>query len=216
MKYIVRILFEMTIASAALFCAAGRFDIVQFQSFLMLMLVVKLAALFVSGKELSQARTSGMRGHVDTRFDKAAMPLCLLGMVVAGLDVGRWHYGLVGASGIWFGFLGLSLCLCLSLWCMAVNPFFLPTIRWQPERGQYVVSIGPYEIVRHPGNLATIGVFLTTGVALGSWLSVAVHLVLVAMMVRRTKTEDRFLMGKLQGYREYAKMTTSRLLPGVW
>ena len=39
---------------------------------------------------------------------------------------------------------------------MRVNRFFSSVIRIQSDRGQYVVSAGPYAVIRHPGYLAGI------------------------------------------------------------
>ena len=55
---------------------------------------------------------------------------------------------------------------------MAVNRFFSSVVRIQAERGQYVVTAGPYAYVRHPGYLAGILIMVASGPALGSWLAV--------------------------------------------
>jgi protein-S-isoprenylcysteine O-methyltransferase Ste14 len=55
---------------------------------------------------------------------------------------------------------------------MEVNRFFFSVVRIQAERGQYVVTAGPYAYVRHPGYLAGILIMVASGPALGSWLAV--------------------------------------------
>src|SRR6516162_6254027 len=44
----------------------------------------------------------------------------------------------------------------LALWAMRVNRFFSSVIRIQTDRGQHVVTTGPYAFVRHPGYTAGI------------------------------------------------------------
>ena len=54
------------------------------------------------------------------------------------------------------------------------------------------------------------------GLALGSWLSVALGLAYSALMLRRVIFEDAFLGANLQGYAEYRTRVRYRLVPGVW
>jgi protein-S-isoprenylcysteine O-methyltransferase Ste14 len=100
---------------------------------------------------------------------------------------------------------------------MTVNRFFSSVARIQSDRGQYVITTGPYAFIRHPGYLAGFAIVLTSGIALGSWLSVVV-LVLpcVPGLVVRAATEDRMLQAELPGYRDYAARVRWRVLPGIW
>ena len=59
----------------------------------------------------------------------------------------------------------------LALWAMRVNRFFSSVIRIQTDRGQHVVTTGPYAFVRHPGYTAGILIIVASGPALGSWLA---------------------------------------------
>jgi protein-S-isoprenylcysteine O-methyltransferase Ste14 len=54
---------------------------------------------------------------------------------------------------------------------MLVNRFFSSVVRIQSDRGQHVVTAGPYAFVRHPGYSAGILIMLASGIALGSWLA---------------------------------------------
>ena len=99
---------------------------------------------------------------------------------------------------------------------MAVNRFFSSVVRIQAERGQYVVTAGPYAYVRHPGYLAGILIMVASGPALGSWLA-AVLLVVSGLpfLLHRAITEDRVLRAELPGYRDYTNRVRWRLLPGI-
>ncbi|MEJ2012912.1 MAG: isoprenylcysteine carboxylmethyltransferase family protein [Anaerolineales bacterium] len=103
-----------------------------------------------------------------------------------------------------------------GVWAMVVNRFFSAVVRIQSDRDQYVVESGPYRIVRHPSYagavLASVGLPLLLNSA---WLLVAMVLY-TFVLVLRTRTEDKMLLGELPGYREYAARTRSRLIPGVW
>ncbi|MGY3611547.1 methyltransferase family protein, partial [Bradyrhizobium sp. Lot11] len=92
----------------------------------------------------------------------------------------------------------------LALWAMRVNRFFSSVIRIQADRGQYVVSTGPYAFVRHPGYTAGFLIIAASGPALGSWLAAAlVVLFSLPFLLYRTITEDRILRAELAGYSDY-------------
>ena len=100
---------------------------------------------------------------------------------------------------------------------MAVNRFFSSVVRIQADRGQYVVTTGPYAVIRHPGYSAGILIILASGVALGSWLAAAVVVIAsLPFLLYRAITEDRFLQAELPGYRAYAERVRWRLVPGIW
>jgi len=147
----------------------------------------------------------------------AARPLLLAHLLIAALDVGRWHLSdvtnpvvrvvsLVGVAGSGVG-------LIVSMYW---NPFFSPLVRVQAERGHAVVDRGPYAFVRHPGYLATCGICVFSGPALGSLLSAVPILAFGLLVVRRLRIEERALLESLPAYAEYATRVRYRLVPGVW
>ncbi len=99
---------------------------------------------------------------------------------------------------------------------MTVNPFFSSVVRIQKDRGQRVITNGPYQYVRHPGYIGGIGVMLFSPLALNSWLSSILSLPALPFLVWRTIMEDTMLREELEGYKEYAQKVRYRLFPGVW
>jgi protein-S-isoprenylcysteine O-methyltransferase Ste14 len=99
----------------------------------------------------------------------------------------------------------------------AREPFFSSVVRIQTDRGQQVVTTGPYAFVRHPGYTAGILIIAASGPALGSWVAAALVVIFsLPFLLYRTITEDRILQVKLAGYSEYAARVRWRLLPGIW
>jgi protein-S-isoprenylcysteine O-methyltransferase Ste14 len=86
----------------------------------------------------------------------------------------------------------------------------------QADCGQEVIAAGPYHYVRHPTYVGELLLFIFSGLALGSWLSVLPMLLLGLGLIRRTIIEDRKLQGKLAGYADYAQRVRYRLIPGLW
>jgi protein-S-isoprenylcysteine O-methyltransferase Ste14 len=116
----------------------------------------------------------------------------------------------------WTGVAVLALGLALRYWSVAVlGRYFRTTI--EVEKGQKVVRRGPYRLVRHPSYSGLILFCLGYGLAVQSWLSLAVTAVLPAVsLVHRIKIEEEALSRELgEDYAEYRK-STKRLIPWIW
>jgi protein-S-isoprenylcysteine O-methyltransferase Ste14 len=142
--------------------------------------------------------------------------LSILTAVVAGLDR---LFGWTPIFSVWVRILGLLLLLVgytIASYALIANRFFSGMVRLQTDRGQYVISHGPYRWVRHPGYAGGLLAYLATPLLLNSiWLLIPI-LLTIALYVLRTFLEDRFLQENLEGYREYAKKVKYRLFPGIW
>ena len=143
--------------------------------------------------------------------------VALFHIVVGAFDTGRWHVTASVPSAVRaFALIGMAAAVCMFYRAMHENRFFSAVVRVQEERGHHVVESGPYSIVRHPGYAGLILVPTFSGLAHGSWLAVAVGLVMSAMVVRRVLFEDSFLRKNLDGYAAYTQRVPHRLVPGVW
>ena len=94
------------------------------------------------------------------------------------------------------------------------NAYLSRTI--EVQEGQTVVDTGLYAIVRHPMYTATILLFLSMPLVLGSLLSFILFLPYPLLIAARLKGEEAFLEKELEGYAEYKKKVRWRLLPFIW
>jgi protein-S-isoprenylcysteine O-methyltransferase Ste14 len=202
-------------AIALLIC--GGFAITAFWIYLAILAAVFVAAFAMLDRGLLQER---MRpGGRPTPLGLRLLNVVLLvHWVIAGLDRGRLHWS--DTVPPWLQALGLSLLALgygLVFWAMLVNRFFSSVVRIQSDRGQHVVSEGPYALVRHPGYSAGILIVLASGIALGSWLAAAFLVaVVLPFLLYRVVNEDRVLQRRLDGYADYARRVPWRLVPGIW
>lgn len=97
---------------------------------------------------------------------------------------------------------------------MRENAYLSRTIEVQD--GQHVVDTGLYGIVRHPMYSATVLLFLSMPLVLGSPLSFVVMLLYLPIIAKRIRNEEQVLMDGLVGYRDYMRRVRWRLLPHVW
>ena len=94
------------------------------------------------------------------------------------------------------------------------NEYLSRTI--EVREGQKVVDTGLYGIVRHPMYSATVFLFLSMPLVLGSILSFAVMLLYLPIIAKRIRGEEEVLEKELEGYAEYKKKVKSRLIPHIW
>ncbi len=57
---------------------------------------------------------------------------------------------------------------------------------------------------------------MTSGIAVGSWLSTFIAPIAIALLVWRTKIEDAMLQRDLPGYAAYTARARYRLVAGIW
>jgi len=84
------------------------------------------------------------------------------------------------------------------------------------QEGQKVVSTGLYGVVRHPMYLATIVMFLSIPLVLGSLIAFFVFLPYPLVLVFRIRNEEQVLEEQLDGYTEYKQRIKYRLIPFIW
>lgn len=134
--------------------------------------------------------------------------------VVAALDAVRFGWLLVSIELKALGFIGIILSMIMLFFVMKENPFLFRIVKVQ--KGQTVVTTGPYSIVRHPMYIAVIIQFSAIPLALGSLYALIPAMIMNILIVIRTYLEDKTLHKELKGYKAYAKKTPYKLLPFIW
>jgi len=152
----------------------------------------------------------------DKVFFAVANVLFLAWLVVMPLDAVRFHWSQMPP---WLQVLGAVLLLCsfyLFFLTFRENAYLSPAVRVQAERGQTVVSTGPYHYVRHPMYATAIIFLVGTTLLLGSWHGLILGLILVVAIAVRAVQEERTLRAELPGYDAYMAQVNYRLIPYVW
>lgn len=154
------------------------------------------------------------------RWDLLLLWLMLPAMVaeipLATFDAGRMHWSVTPGWIVVLGYILLAAGIALGGWAQAVNRFFEPGVRIQRERGQTVISTGPYAMVRHPGYVSALMIFAGLALAPGSWWALIPAAWASAILILRTRWEDDLLRAELDGYADYARRVRFRLAPGLW
>ena len=135
------------------------------------------------------------------------------GFVVAGLDF-RFGWSDMPKAVTIISSLLFLLAYLLYAEVMRENAYLSRTIR--VEEGQTVVDTGLYGMVRHPMYSATLLLFLTIPLILGSWYSLLIFAFYPAIIIVRLKDEENLLTRELTGYAEYKQKVKYRLIPFIW
>ncbi len=211
---------ELLLLGGCLFGAAGQLSWPMAWAVLGVCSAVRAATFAFVDPELIVERAAPGPG-VD-RVDAVLATLGFLGIypgtfVAAGLDAVRFGPAIpIPQSAQVTAFLVFALGYCFAFWAVLSNPFFATFVRIQDDRDHYVVSSGPYAVVRHPGYAGALLAHLALPFALGSIWALMPAAVGTIFFVARTSREDRTLRDHLVGYREYQTRVRWRLLPGVW
>ncbi len=225
-KPVLKLLLKTVVAglmlTALLFLAAGRVDWPIAWVFVAFWFATKIAFWLVMGRRDPELMAERAGTHANTKsWDKVILPVYLvfafITFVVAGLDAGRFGWSGPMSSG--FLIVGVAIYIAMNLlagWTMMANTYHSSVSRIQADRGHMVVTWGPYRYLRHPTYLASILLWLSTPLFLGSWWALIPGALTAAMMALRTVLEDRMLHQELPGYAEYAQRVRYRLLPGIW
>lgn len=208
----------ITVAMAVLLVGlAGRFDLPMLWAYGGVVSGLVLAAVLTLDPEVSKERLRQRAGGIDPIALALIRILALAHLVIALLDVGRFHWSdRVPLALRIAALLVFAVSLAWALWAIVSNRFFVPAVRIQTERGHHLVTDGPYGYVRHPGYLGMIIAIPASALALGSWWSLVAAAAYSLLIVRRVVYEDRFLKEKLGGYASYAERVRYRLVPGLW
>ncbi len=172
------------------------------------------AVLFFRAKDLLRKRLDTKEKESTQKGVVAMSGLIFLGgFVLSGLD---FRFSLSNVSKIAVIIASVLFLIGYALYAevMRENAYLSRTIK--VEENQKVIDTGLYGIVRHPMYLATILMFLSIPVILGSWWALLVFAWYPFILVVRIGNEEKVLEKELLGYTEYQNKVKYRLIPLIW
>lgn len=216
-----RILLVITLVGGVLFTSAG--SICWISAWLIILLFAAYLVLVLIWGLGNSPDLMIERGKIERNvksWDKminALYAVTLLSMlVIIGFDSQRYGWTNMPIGLQVLGFIGM-VCSGWLIWrAMSENVYASRWARIQEDRGQKVVTTGPYSFVRHPMYLGVIVLVFSCSLALGSLWGFVPGALIGLLFVIRTILEDRMLKEELDGYEEYAMRVRYRLLPGLW
>ena len=214
---LVKYIAGLVIMALLLFLPAGTMHYLGGWRLLLLlfvpMLIFGIVLVIAAPDLLARRLKSKEKRSVQSGIIRFSGLMFIAGFVVAGLDF-RFVWSVVPQAVVYTAEALFLISYILYAEVMRENEWLSRTV--EVSVGQTVVSTGLYSIVRHPMYTATVLLFLTMPLILGSWWAFAIFMLYIPMIVARIIDEERLLAVELDGYAEYCKRVRWRLLPFVW
>ena len=214
---IIKFSLGVVLVGLLLFLPAGSFLFLNGWLFMILLFVPIFAAgiimLFKNPKLLASRLNAKEKQKEQSVVVKLSGLMFLTGFVVAGLGFRFGWYSLPPLAVI-IGAAVFILAYILYAEVLRENTYLSRTI--EVQQGQKVIDTGLYKIVRHPMYSATLLLFLSIPIILGSLYSLIVFASYPFIIANRIVYEEKFLENELQGYKEYKQKVKYRLIPFIW
>ena len=186
-----------------------------------LLMGILFVPMFIAGLVMLKKDPNLLKSRLDAKEKEGEQQLVvklsglmfLCGFIVAGLDfrfgwsrLPRWV--MIAASAAFL----FSYALYAEV--LRENAWLSRTIGVQEN--QKVVDTGLYGIVRHPMYAATLLLFLSMPLVLGSLPAFVIFLCYLFIIAKRILNEEQVLAKELDGYADYLNRVKYRLIPFVW
>ncbi|MBQ8739219.1 MAG: isoprenylcysteine carboxylmethyltransferase family protein [Clostridia bacterium] len=214
---ILKFLLGVVLVGALLFLPAGTF---RFENAWLLlgilfipMFIAGIVMIFKNPALLAKRLNAKEKEREQSLVVKLSGLMFIIGFVVSGLGVRfNWFRLPLWVSLVASGLFAFAYIIYAEV--LRENTFLSRTIEVQD--GQTVIDTGLYGIVRHPMYSATLILFLSMPLILGSIYSFIVFLAYPFIIVKRIKNEEAVLEKELAGYSDYKKRVKYRLIPFIW
>ncbi len=137
----------------------------------------------------------------------------VMAFVVAGFNF-RYSWIVMPSWTVWSAAVLFLLSYLIYAEVLRENEYLSRTI--EVQENQKVIDTGLYGLVRHPMYSATLLMFLSMPLVLGSLPSFVIMLAYIPLLVKRIKNEEALLIEGLDGYAAYCGKVRYRLLPLLW
>ena len=184
-------------------------------------MAVLFIPMFIAGLILMKINPALLRKRLNAKEEQLEQKEVVLfsgimfisSFIIAGLNF-RFEWLVLPAWVTIIGTVIFLLAYVLYAEVLRENEYLSRTI--EVQEGQKVVDTGLYGIVRHPMYMATVLLFLSMPIILGSIFSFVIMLVYIPIIAKRIRNEEKVLEEGLDGYKQYKERVKYRIIPFVW
>ncbi len=214
---IVKFVFGVILLGALLFVPAGTLRYPH----AWILLAVLFIPMFIAGLVMMAKNPGLLEKRLNAKEEESEQKTVVLlsgimfiaAFVAAGLNF-RFQWFVLPMWAVIAGTAVFLLAYAVYAEVLRENTFLSRTI--EVQENQKVIDTGLYGIVRHPMYAATLFLFLSMGIILGSPISVAILLFYVPIIAKRMKNEEKVLEEGLEGYSEYKTRVKYKVIPFIW
>lgn len=186
-----------------------------------LLITVLFVPMFVAGLVMMFKNPELLKKRLDAKEEEKEQKtvVALSGamfaaaFVAAGLSF-RFKWLVLPKWAVIIGTIVFLLAYAMYAEVLRENAYLSRTV--EVQENQKVIDTGLYGIVRHPMYSATLFLFLSMGIILGSLISCAILLLYIPIIAKRIKNEEKVLEEGLEGYSEYKTRVKFKVIPFVW
>lgn len=214
---VIKFIMGVLIVGILLFLPAGTFNYWQAWLLLAVLFIPMFSAgvvMILKSPELLRKRLNFSEKESEQKQVVALSGIVFFAaFIVAGLNV-RFDWLILPA---WVSYLAAAIFLfayVLYAEVLRENMYLSRTV--EVQENQKVIDTGLYGIVRHPMYMATIFLFFSMPLVLGSVFSFLILLLYIPIILKRIKNEEKVLEQGLDGYLEYEKKVKYKIIPYIW
>lgn len=213
----IKLLMGLVLVGLLIFLPAGTMDFFNGWLLVAVLFVPMLIAgvvMVICSPDLLRKRLNAKEKESEQKSVVALSGIMFVAaFVVAGLNY-RYEWVVMPVWAVWSAAALFLFSYLMYAEVLRENAYLSRII--EVQEGQRVIDTGLYGIVRHPMYSATVLLFLSMPLVLGSIPSFVIMLVYIPLIVKRIKNEETVLLDGLDGYDAYCKKVKYRLLPLVW
>ncbi len=186
-----------------------------------LFLGILFVPMFIAGIVMMCKNPDLLRKRLNAKEEEAEQKTVLVlsglmflaAFVVAGLNF-CFQWIVLPAWAVWVGAGVFLAAYLMYAEVLRENTYLSRTI--EVQKNQKVVDTGLYGVVRHPMYCATLFLFLSMGIVLGSPISFLILLLYIPIIALRIGNEEKVLEEGLAGYKEYKTRVKYKVIPFIW
>lgn len=186
-----------------------------------LLMLVLFVPMFIAGvvmfsrsPELLRKRLAAKEKETEQKGVVALSGVMFIAaFVVAGFNF-RYGWVVMPEWVVWCAVVVFILAYLMYAEVLRENEYLSRVIEIQEK--QKVIDTGLYAVVRHPMYSATILLFLSMPLVLGSLPSFIIMLAYIPLIAKRIRNEEEILRKGLDGYADYCKRVRYKICPFLW
>lgn len=214
---ILKFLLGVVLVGVLIFLPAGTFSFAAgwlLMGILFITMFIAGVVMMIKNPSLLEKRLNAKEkeGEQQTVVKLSGL-MFIIGFVLAGLDF-RFSWLILPPWVSLFGAILFLIAYAIYAEVLRENTYLSRTI--EVQKNQRVISTGLYGIVRHPMYSATLLLFISMPIVLGSVIALIPFVFYPLIIAKRIKNEEAVLSDGLEGYCEYKEKVKYRLIPFIW
>ena len=214
---IIKFLLGIILVGLFIFLPAGTINYLNGIIFMIVLFVPMFVAgilmMIFNPKLLASRLNAKEKQKEQSILIKLSGLMFIAGFIIAGLDY-RFSWFKLPIEVAYIASIIFIIGYAIFAEVLRENTYLSRTIK--VEKDQQLIDKGLYKIVRHPMYFATILMFLSMPLILGSIFSFIVFLMYIPLIALRAANEEKVLEKELNGYTEYKQKVKYRIIPFIW